>query len=252
MRVDYLTKKAFDREYILSELDKLSDRIMVPTQFFIIGGLALISYELKEITKDIDVILGRDNFDTLIKSLASINYSVLEDSLVFISRREMEKMEIMENKDGFKWDIFNRSVCNRLIFSDSMASRAIKFYTKDKLIVSVASKEDVFLFKGMTEREGDFDDMRLLAKSGLNWQVIKTECVYQSGISGRLWEDALLQKLIALRKRYGIRSPIEKELRSIAEVKLIKDFIAKSMGDGFNTIKNIAQKCAVSFCKGMC
>ena len=55
---DYLTKRrTFDRKYVFTELDKLSASIVVPTQFFIIGGLALISYGLKEATKDIDVVV---------------------------------------------------------------------------------------------------------------------------------------------------------------------------------------------------
>lgn len=53
-----MTKRpSFDRKYILAELDKLSSKIVVPTQIFIIGGLALISYGLKEATKDIDVVV---------------------------------------------------------------------------------------------------------------------------------------------------------------------------------------------------
>lgn len=50
-------RRTFDRKYVFTELDKLSASIVVPTQFFIIGGLALISYGLKEATKDIDVVV---------------------------------------------------------------------------------------------------------------------------------------------------------------------------------------------------
>jgi hypothetical protein len=237
-----LTKRqTFDRKYVFTELDRLSAGIVVPTQFFIIGGLALISHVLKEATKDIDVVVRRQDSCALIASLASIDYRILEDCSVYRPYGKMEILRSMENNDGFRLDIFYRTICNRLIFSDNMASRAIKFYSKEKMTLSIASKEDIFLFKGMTEREADLDDMRLLARSGLDWQVIKTECVHQSSISGRLWEDALLQNLIVLRKRHEIRSPIEKELRKIAEEKLSDDFIVKSIVDGFTTTKNISQ-----------
>jgi len=238
-----LTKRpSFDRKYILAELDKLSSKIVVPTRIFIIGGLALISYGLKEATKDIDVVvLSLQDLDILIKYLAIIGYHALENSLVSKPYEKMEVSKIMENEDGFRWDIFHRSICNKMSFSENMASRATEFYSRNKLVLSIASKEDIFLFKGITEREADLDDMRLLAESGLDWQVIKNECVYQSNTSGRLWEDALLQNLIDLRERYNIRSPIEKKLRKIAEEKLSEDFIVKSITAGLTTIKSISQ-----------
>ena len=85
--------------------------------------------------------------------------------------------------------------------------------------MTIASKEDVFLFKGITEREADLNDIRLLVESGIDWQVVKEECRYQSDISGKLWEDALVQNLIDLRTKYKIKSPIEKELSKLCEEK---------------------------------
>jgi len=237
-----LTKRrTFDRKYVFTELDKLSASIVVPTRFFIIGGLALISHGLKEETKDIDVVLRRQDSCALIKSLASIGYHTLEDCLVSRSYGKTEILKVMENNDGFKWDIFCRTICNRLIFSDNMVSRAIRFYSTGKMTLSVASKEDVFLFKATTEREVDLDDMRLLAKSGLNWQIIETECGYQSSTSGKLYENALLQSLIDLREKHKIRSPIEKELKKMTEEKLTKDFLVESITSGLTTIKSISQ-----------
>jgi hypothetical protein len=66
-----LTKRpSFDRGYILSQLDKLSTRINIPSQIFIIGGHALINYGLKEATKDIDVVVSSlEDLRTLIDSL---------------------------------------------------------------------------------------------------------------------------------------------------------------------------------------
>ncbi|MDP6155916.1 MAG: hypothetical protein QF682_07245 [Candidatus Thermoplasmatota archaeon] len=43
------------------------------------------------------------------------------------------------------------------------------------------SPEDLFLFKSITERELDLDDMRILVESGVNWDVIFHECQKQSG-----------------------------------------------------------------------
>ena len=236
-------RPSFDRTYILGELSKLSSKIESSIQFFIIGGLALINYGLKDATKDIDVVvLYAKDIEVLTKSLRIIGYHLLNDSSVSKPYEKMETSRIMENDAGFRWDIFNQSICNKMSFSENMASRAIEFYSRNKICVRIASKEDIFLFKGITERESDLDDMRLLAESGLEWQIIRNECTYQSDTSGRLWEDALYQNLIDLRKSYGIKSPIEKELRKISEEKLGESLLIESIRAGFTTIESIAQK----------
>ena len=88
--------------------------------------------------------------------------------------------------------------------------------------VLIASKEDLFLFKGITEREADLDDMRILAQSGLNWETISQECKSQSEISGVCWEDALYQNLIDLKARYSIASPIENPSGKLLNEKSLK------------------------------
>ncbi len=101
-------------------------------------------------------------------------------------------------------------------FPDEMKLRTTQLWTKGELKLQLASKEDIFLFKGITEREADLDDMRILAESGLDWNIIHQECQNQSTSSGRLWDDALYQKLLDLKEKYHIESPIEKPLRKRA------------------------------------
>jgi hypothetical protein len=225
----------------MAELDKLSKKIINQTQVFIIGGLALINYGLKEATKDIDVVVqSRQELNALIKSLENLEYRTLGHSLVTKPYKKMETTRILENNEGFRWDIFYQKISGALTFSESMKSRAISLYKKGKLNVGIVSKEDIFLFKGITEREADLDDMRLLAESGLDWQIIKSECGYQSTASGRLWENALLQNLADLRERYKIRSPIEKDLQRIVEERLSEDALTKAIASGCTTVKMIS------------
>jgi hypothetical protein len=235
-------RPTFERSYINAELNKLSATVTSPTTVFIIGGLALISYELKDATKDIDVVvMNAADFELLINSLRSIGYAEPQGPLISRPYQDMEVAKIMENKDGFRWDIFLGKICNKLSFSDSMASRTTNFFSKANLVLCIASKEDIFLFKGITTREADLEDMRLLTESDLDWQTIKTECRHQSEISGRLWEDALVQNLKELRERYGINSPIEGQLRKLCEEKMGENAIISSARSGHNTIKSISQ-----------
>ena len=123
-----------------------------------------------------------------------------------------------------------------------MKTRVHEIWAKRKLKIQIASKEDIFLFKGITEREADLDDMRLLAESGLDWKTIKQECQNQTTLSGVLWESALYQNLLDLKEKYHIESPIEKPLRDAAEKKLIEITLTKEIEKGNNTFKSITQK----------
>ena len=237
-----MERPSFGREYILDELNRISARIPIPINLFVIGGLGLIHFGLKEATKDIDVVVqSKHEFYALKRVLESLAYSRPRPVMISRPYKVMEASEILENSDGFRWDIFYGRICGALSFSPEMIARAANFYREKGLLVSLASKEDIFLFKGITEREADLDDMRLLAESGLEWEVIELECRNQSISSGRLWENALYQKLIDLREKHKIRSPIEKTLRRTVEERLAEDAIIQAIGGGSNTIRTISE-----------
>jgi hypothetical protein len=123
-----------------------------------------------------------------------------------------------------------------------MKQRANQLYKGNRLTISIASKEDIFLFKGITEREADLEDMRILAESGLDWNAISQECQSQSAVSGVPWEDALYQNLLDLKTKYHIESPIEKPLRKAAERKIIETTLLREIEKGNNTVKSITQE----------
>jgi len=233
---------SFDKKYLSREFDKVALKITKPVTLFIIGGGGLAFYGLKEATKDIDVILQDPNeFRILTKTLKDLRYNTPSPRIITKAYREMQANEILENEDGFRWDIFIRQVCNAITLSTAMKSRATEIYAKGFLKVLLAAKEDLFLFKGITEREVDLDDMRLLAESGLNWNLINQECQNQSTSTGRLWENALYQKLIDLREKYHIEAPIEKALGKRAEEKLIEITLMEEIKKGNNTVSAISK-----------
>jgi hypothetical protein len=194
-----MPRPSFSKQYILNELDRLSLKISIPVEFFVIGGLGLIDFGLKEATKDIDVVVqSPSELRALADSLGSLGYR--PPSPVKISRPYKKLLKALR-----------------------------------------ASKEDIFLFKGITEREADLDDMRLLAESGLDWEVIRQECRNQSVSSGRLWENALLQNLVDLRDKHKIRSPIERTLERIVEERFTEDALIEAVKQGCTTVRMISE-----------
>ena len=236
-------RRSFDKNYLLQEFDKLNATTKQPLTLYLIGGGAMSFYGLKAATKDIDIILtNKDDLKNLMATLEAIGYK--EPKLVLITRpyNNMQTSTILENTDSFRWDLFLNKVCNALTLSAAMKKRSTSLYQGNCLKIFMASKEDLFLFKGITEREADLNDMGILAQSGLDWVGINQECKSQSKASGVSWEDALYQNLISLKAKYSIESPIEKPLRIAAERKMIELTLLGQIERGTNTVKSIAQE----------
>lgn len=234
-------REPFDLSYIKREFGKVGAKAKSKIEIFLIGGAGLAFFKLKEATKDIDVILkAKPEVKELMETLEGLKYKDVRR--LPTSYKRMGAFGIMENEDGLRWDIFHLQVCNALVLSPKMISRATPIYKEGNLNVFLASKEDIFLFKGITERSVDLDDMRVIAESGLDWNVVFEECLYQSRTSGRLWENALYGNLVDLREVYGVKSPIEKRLRRRAEAKLVELSIVDAIRGGKNIVKEIANE----------
>jgi hypothetical protein len=236
-----IRNQTFNKQYVETELEKLNSALRRRTRVFVAGGAALAFYGLKEATKDIDVVVKtRTELHSLVSALRAVGYKRPPGSLGR-TYTKMEASAILENTDGFRWDIFERVIAGKLSLSRGMISRSRISYDKTKLHVRSLSNEDIFLLKSVTGRELDLDDMRIVAESGMNWNHVKTECQGQASRTGRVWEDALCQQLIELRERMGITAPIEKSICEIADQKILENWIMQKVGAGINTVKDLAR-----------
>jgi hypothetical protein len=235
-------RRSFDKDYLQQEFDKLNSTAKCSLTLYLIGGGAMAFYGLKVSTKDIDIILtNQEDLNSLQLALGAIGYKEPNPIVITRAYSEMQTSAILENQDGFRWDLFLTKVCGKLTLSAEMQNRATSLYQGSKLEIFIASKEDLFLFKGITTRDVDLDDTRILAQSGLNWETITQECKSQSKESGVCWEDALYQNLQDLKAKYGIEAPIEKTLRKTAERKIIEAALLGQIEKGNNTVSGIAK-----------
>jgi hypothetical protein len=93
-----------------------------------------------------------------------------------------------------------------------MKKRATKIFDATYSTVSLCSKEDAFLFKTFTEREGDIEDCISLAKGGIDWNIIETELFYQIKQSGKsIWITWIGERFDLLEER-GLTIPIMKQI----------------------------------------
>lgn len=235
----------FSREYVEREFSRLDKSLQQELVIYVLGGSCLAFYGLKEATKDIDAVLdSAEHTRQLIESLKSIDYIELL-SLPEVYQK-MKASAILENRDGFRWDVFDRNVCNALFLSDSIRSRSTPLWHGKTLEVFGFAKEDIFLFKSITERNLDLADMRVVAESGIDWDLVLNECKLQSDKSGIIWETGLYDKVRDLRLAYGIRAPFERQVREIAEDKMMEARILKALKNGKTKVREIAREVGFS------
>lgn len=209
-------RRSFDREYIRGEFERIDRALEKELQIYMIGGGAMSLSGIKEATKDVDIIVGDDeNARVLIRALEGLGYQgVLEPGDEYM---DMGASFILENADGFRWDVFVRQVMRKFIFSKSMEERAEGFGSYGKLKIGLASGSDIFLFKSITEREGDLEDMGGLVRAGIDSDVLLREIdVQRKLLDTEVWITYLDAKLDELDEGYGITLPIKEQIAEMA------------------------------------
>jgi len=229
-------REKFGKDYVEKEFWKIGLALKTKIKIFLLGGCAMVFRDLKPATKDVDIVFtSPTELKEFVDALKSLNYYE-----VVKLPKEYEKMgasAVLRNIDEFQCDLFYKQVCRGLRISDRMINRAEHLKTFGNLEVYMMSLEDIFLFKGMTERNADLDDMRVLAEIGLDWNVIKEECISQE--KRKIWEAFLATKLTELKAKFGVEVPIIKELWKRAEDELVSRVFQEIVRSGKHTFDEI-------------
>ena len=183
-------------------------------KIFVIGGAVLLQQGLKPATKDIDLVVEtKEEFMILKNALNSINFTV---KIPNIEYKNMNLNQIFI-RDDFRIDLFQKEICGRFSISNGMMERAITFIDLEKIKLNFCSNEDIFLFKTMTEREGDLEDCISLAKRGIKWEIILNELKNQIKKSRQdVWITWVGERLDILEEK-GVNIPIMKEINQLRE-----------------------------------
>ena len=208
--MEYITKI----EQIYDGFEKIDKTINKKISIYMIGGGVLLYNNLKQGTKDIDIVVNsKEEYKQLIKTLEKQDFKLEKPT------REYAKLNL-ENiliKNNYRFDIFNKIVCNSLFLSENMIKRAklIREYKNIKLFA--CSLEDILVFKSITERDGDVDDCYSLAdKYAVNWSIVFDEIKHQIEKTGNnVWITWFEERLNLLEDR-NIVIPILKDIRKLS------------------------------------
>ena len=163
---------------------------------------------LKPETIDMDmVLLTEKSYSDIKTALLKLGYEVT--SKTQYAETVYKNAFVLFKKGDSKIDIFVMRVCNLFDFSTAMMNRARLFGRYDKLNVRLASDEDIFLFKSITGREKDLDDLAILNGSITEWHLIINE------FNNQKVRNLVIEEFLGTIKRLGelgITVPINSKL----------------------------------------
>lgn len=205
----------------IEELFKEIDGIMrTKIKIYTIGGAVLLEQGLKAATKDIDIVVEtKKEFIELQQSLKKIGFISKIPGKEYL---QMNLSQIFQRGD-FRIDLFEKEVCGRFSLSKGMINRARKAISLGHIEVYLCSNEDIFLFKTMTDRDGDLADCESLVGAAVEWKIIIDELKSQINMSKQdVWITWVGERLDILEDR-GMIIPVMDEL-NILRNKFFDDF----------------------------
>jgi len=162
---------------------------------YMIGGGALMKREMKSQTKDIDIVVdSKVEFDRMQDAFGAAGFRPTLPTKEY-DRSALSQIWI---RDDFRVDIFCKMVCGRFSLSEGMKERSVRDDIRSKNIdLFVCSPEDIFLFKTMTDREGDYDDCSSVVRSmtDFEWSVVLNEAQEQSKEGQAVWITWITNRL---------------------------------------------------------
>lgn len=236
--------KIYKKEKLLEELQAIGDQLKQEITVYLIGGCAMSLKNLKDFTKDVDIIFNSiDELKAFENGLLRLGYEieVSTDSIY----GQLGASSILRHPERAGFDLFHKKVCDMLVLSESMIKRATRYGKLGKLTIYLLSNEDITLFKGITERPKDVEDISVLtsatatATGNFDWNAIKSECEVQAHhlkIEGQLYN-----RLLELLERYQIRAPILSWLKNRDKKHILQDVYELRLREGLTHEQIIEQ-----------
>jgi len=213
-------RKGFTRDELDGVFNQIGDSVAHSVDVFLLGGGAMAFRNQKNATKDLDLVFKNlEDFRVFVAAISKLGFE--EPAKPESAYADMGASAIYQNSDGFRMDLFIRVVCGGISLSEGMVSRSELLANYGNLAVKMVSNEDVVLFKGITSRLDDVNDIAAIIRtSNIDWDIIMQECASQS--ETKSWYGALFNKLEELEEFHNISSPIRDKLELLYEKTLLK------------------------------
>lgn len=212
--------------------------LQAPIDVFLIGGCAMSYARLKASTKDIDLVLrDAETLTKLERALIASDYEILAG--LRPEYQQLGAARYFAKTGAPQWDVYVRTVCRRLQLSPGMISRAAREERElPNFRIHRLAPSDIFIFKSITERAADKDDMDVIFAQGLEWNAVLEEMRWQSQNSDVAWAVAFFQALEEF-ARAGNVVPILRELEALADEEAGEKRILELVRAGSDTLPKL-------------
>src|SRR3989344_1130240 len=195
------------------------------TECFAVGGTAMMFYDLKDSTKDVDLVFtDRKSLNEVKFALDKSGFKEKTNVKIFRNYEVAETMPIMMEGKKTRFDLFYREIiCFKL--SETIIDRVKEVHEFGNLIVKIVSPEDIVLLKSATERKKDRDDAsEIIRKANIKWDIIIKEAFHQTELNKPLFVVFLYDFLLELKEDFKAEIPdnILKELLKMSEKEMVK------------------------------
>lgn len=221
------------------EIGRVDRDLSEAVEAYLIGGCAMAYADLKAATKDIDVVLpDQASFEVLQEALRKSGYKRVDPKGPY---EQMDAAGYFDREDSPRWDVYVRVVCNALQLSPGMVARAVlcEPYIPNLRLFRL-HPADIFIFKSITDRPADRDDMDAIFATGLDWDMVLDEMRWQSTHSERAWIGRFAQEMIEFADA-GRDVPILEELEEIAEREVGQTVILERVRSGVSKRADIVE-----------
>ncbi len=205
------SKQKFSADEIDGLLKEIGNLTVDHLEVFLIGGCNMALQGIKDSTKDIDLVVKNEkDFDAITSVLRKIGFNPL--AKIESAYRKMNPSAILVCQGKPRVDIFTRKVCNALTLTGSMADRSLE-RKYGGLLVKFLRPEDIILFKAITDRDGDLDDITtIIQRQKPDWKYFIHELDKQHGKSERLFCLDVLGTFEVLEEKEKISFEIKEKL----------------------------------------
>jgi predicted nucleotidyltransferase len=214
-------RKFFNVDSIKQVFDDIGVALKIPVHGLLIGGGAMSLKGIKDVTKDVDIVIVDD---TEFREFLSCTYKLgfKDRTSVSPGYGDLEAV-VLENDEEFHIDLFRTSICRKFRIHEEIMERAEHFGSFGNLTISLMSNEDLFISKSTTERDRDLEDMYTMYLIGLDERIIIKEMAIQDSITKFLWEAFMGVKLDELEEAYEITVPWKEGVKELALTKWEKE-----------------------------
>ncbi|OIO22052.1 hypothetical protein AUJ17_00840 [Candidatus Micrarchaeota archaeon CG1_02_47_40] len=232
-------RKSFSKEELNAAFRRIGCSLETPVEAYLIGGGAMCFRNQKAGTKDLDLIFRSvQDFRSFASAIEKIGF--FEAKQVETEYKDLMAAGIWKNSEDFRIDMFVNTVCRALHLSDGMVKRAQPLADYGKLAVKLASNEDIILFKGITERQDDANDIAaIISQADVGWDVVLDECKAQS--MEHKWYGLLYNKFAEIEEKHKISAPIMKDLLELDRKSILEEAYARMLSHGMKKENAIAE-----------